>query len=99
MSRPVPSVPPDMALGAGESPAEQALILGHPDIFSTWSLLPYPEGRLEELVFLSGEFGETLMRYPRAIGALTALLGVSTPGSSAPTAGPSRPSPGNAPPR
>jgi radical SAM superfamily enzyme YgiQ (UPF0313 family) len=78
VSRPVPSVPPDMALGAGESPAEQALILGHPDIFSTWSLLPYPEGRLEELVFLSGEFGETLMRYPRAIGALTALLGVST---------------------
>lgn len=78
VSSPVPSVPPDMALGAGESPAEQALILGHPDIFSTWSLLPYPDGKLEELVFLSGEFGETLMRYPRSIGALTALLGLST---------------------
>ncbi len=78
VSSPVPSVPPDMALGAGESPGEQALILGHPDIFSTWSLLPYPDGKLDELVFLSGEFGETLMRYPRSVAALTTLLGLST---------------------
>ena len=74
-SRPVPSVPPDMALGAGESAPERALIEAHPDLFSTWSLLPYPDGKLEELVFLSGEFGETLMRYPRSIGALSAVTG------------------------
>lgn len=77
VSEPVPSVPPDMALGTGESAAERSLILGHPDLFSTWSLLPYPDGRLEELVFLSGEFGETLMRYPRSVGALASLSGAS----------------------
>ncbi|MDB2576261.1 B12-binding domain-containing radical SAM protein [Planctomycetota bacterium] len=76
-SSPVPGVPPDMALGAGESAAERALILGHPDIFSTWSLLPYPEEKLAELVFLSGEFGDTLMRYPRSVRALAAAAELS----------------------
>ena len=76
-SSPIPGVPPDMALGAGESPAERALILGHPDLFSTWSLLPYPKAQLAELVFLSGEFGETLMRYPRSVSALASLSGES----------------------
>ena len=74
-SRPVPSIPPDMALGAGTSAPERALIDAHPDLFSTWALLPYPEAQLQELVFLSGEFGETLMRYPRSFGALRALTG------------------------
>ncbi|MEM9380627.1 MAG: radical SAM protein, partial [Planctomycetota bacterium] len=72
-SRPVDGVPPDMALGAGESAGERALIAEHPDLFSTWALLPMDPTRLDELVWLSRELPETMMRFPRTFAALLAL--------------------------
>jgi radical SAM superfamily enzyme YgiQ (UPF0313 family) len=69
-SRPVEGVPPDMALGAGLSAPERALIEQHPDLFSTWSLLPYEDSRLRELIFLSLDFPEVLMRFPRTFAQL-----------------------------
>jgi len=69
-ARPSDTVPPDMALGAGESPEERALIDAHPDLFSTWALLPMAPERLDELVFLKDELGALLMRYPRTFHAL-----------------------------
>ncbi len=71
-SKPVEGVPPDMALGAGLSAPERALIDAHPDLFSTWALLPYSEERLRELVWLSLDFPEVLMRFPRTFGQLMA---------------------------
>lgn len=70
-ARPVPDVPPDMALGAGTSSEERALIEEHPDLFTTWALLPYTREKIDELVFLSSEFAELLMRYPRTVAAIT----------------------------
>ncbi len=71
-SKPVEGIPPDMALGAGLSSPERALIDAHPDLFSTWALLPYSEERLRELVWLSLDFPEVLMRFPRTFGQLMA---------------------------
>ena len=73
VSKPVEGVPPDMALGAGLSAPERALIDAHPDLFSTWALLPYTEERLRELIWLSLDFPEVLMRFPRTFGQLMAL--------------------------
>ncbi|MEM1451644.1 MAG: radical SAM protein [Planctomycetota bacterium] len=72
-SQPVDGIPPDMALGAGESAGERALIAAHPDLFSTWALLPMEPARLDELVWLSNELPETMMRFPRTFAALLAL--------------------------
>ncbi|WP_145196392.1 B12-binding domain-containing radical SAM protein [Planctomycetes bacterium Poly30] len=72
VSRPVEGIPPDMALGAGLSARERALIEAHPDLFSTWSLLPYEEDRLRELTFLSLDFPKVLMRFPRTFAQLMA---------------------------
>lgn len=68
-------VPPDMALGTGESPEERALIAAHPDLFSTWSHLPRPEEELRELAFFKEELAGTLMRFPRTFRALELALG------------------------
>lgn len=66
----VDGVPPDMALGAGDSAGERALIAAHPDLFSTWALLPMEPSRTEELVWLAKEFAEVVMRHPRSMAAL-----------------------------
>lgn len=71
-SQPVPGVPPDMALGAGLSAPEARLIAEHPDLFSTWALLPMDSAQLEELVWLSRDFAEVLMRFPRTFAQLMA---------------------------
>ena len=73
VSKPVEGVPPDMALGAGLSAPERALIEAHPDLFSTWALLPYTDERLRELIWLSLDFAEILMRFPRTFGQLMAM--------------------------
>lgn len=71
----VDGVPPDMALGAGDSAGERELIAAHPDLFSTWALLPMDDARLEELVWLAQEFAEVMTRHPRAIAALRRARG------------------------
>lgn len=69
-SRPVPGIPPDMAFGAGETGPEQELIQAHPDLFSTWHLLPWDEERLQDLRALATDLPEVLMRYPRTFSVL-----------------------------
>lgn len=64
-SRPVEGIPPDMAFGAGESAVERALIHEHPDLFTTWALLPQQEAHLRFLHELATGLPEVLMRYPR----------------------------------
>jgi radical SAM superfamily enzyme YgiQ (UPF0313 family) len=71
-SRPLEGIPPDMALGAGETAAERALIAAHPDLFSTWSLLPLGEERLRDLHAIATTLPEVLMRYPRTFAFLCA---------------------------
>lgn len=58
-------IQPDMAFGAGESADERALIEAHPDLFTTFSLLPRPEHELRELAALAASLPELLMRFPR----------------------------------
>ncbi|MEM8710753.1 MAG: radical SAM protein [Planctomycetota bacterium] len=87
-SRPVEGVPPDMALGAGLSRPERELIEAHPDLFSTWALLPYGDEKVAELVFLSKELPEVLMRFPRTfaqlmVGATGGEPGTTTSGALA----------------
>ena len=72
-SHPVDGIPPDMALGAGETTPERELIATHPDLFSTWSLLTSLPGGEEHLRFLhqaSKRVPDLLMRYPRSLLAL-----------------------------
>jgi len=69
VSRPVEGIPPDMALGAGETTAERALIDAHPDLFSTWALLtslPGGEEHLRALHRMTKRVPDLLMRYPRS---------------------------------
>jgi len=80
-SEPVPDIPPDMALGAGTTAPERALIAAHPDLFSTWHLLTNQVGgpaRLRELHALSTEVPEVLMRYAQTHAALVRVSGLST---------------------
>ncbi len=69
-SRPIDGIPPDMAIGAGETAAERALIAAHPDLFSTFALLPGDEDHLKELHRIAKELPEILMRYPRTFALL-----------------------------
>lgn len=69
-ARAVEGIPPDMALGAGETAAEQALIAAHPDLFSTFALLPQPTERLHALAEIARELPEVLMRFPRTFALL-----------------------------
>ncbi|MEL6428353.1 MAG: radical SAM protein [Planctomycetota bacterium] len=80
VSRPVVGVPPDMALGAGDTPEERALIDAHPDLFSTWALLPMEPEELALLRFLKDELSELLMRFPRTFAALRRTLGAAPDG-------------------
>ena len=74
-SRPIEGIPPDMALGTGETRPERDLILAHPDLFSTWSLLPDSEAHLRDLHAIASALPEVLMRYPRTFALLRALRG------------------------
>jgi len=67
---PLEGVPPDMAWGAGESAPERELIAAHPDIFSTFSLLPLPESELRELAGIADRLPPVLHRYPRTFSLL-----------------------------
>jgi hypothetical protein len=69
-SQPIAGIPPDMAFGAGETEPERALIAAHPDLFSTWSLLPQDEAHLRDLHAIATELPEVLMRYPRTFALL-----------------------------
>ncbi len=67
-SSPLEGIPPDMALGAGETKPERELIAAHPDLFSTWSLLtslPGGEVHLRNLHEITKRVPDLLMRYPR----------------------------------
>lgn len=65
-ARPLDGVPPDMALGAGETGPERALIEAHPDLFSSFALLPQPEERLRELASISHTLPELYLNAPRS---------------------------------
>jgi hypothetical protein len=71
-SRPIEGIPPDMAFGAGETAPERALIAAHPDLFSTWSLLPQDEARLRDLHAIATALPEILMRFPRTFALIGA---------------------------
>lgn len=74
-ARPIEGIPPDMAFGAGEGVHERALIAAHPDLFTTWALLPQAEAQLRHLHQLATELPEVLMRYPRTWQRMAAQLG------------------------
>jgi hypothetical protein len=69
-ARPVEGVPPDMARGAGETAAERAWIARHPDLFTTFALLPGDADEQRALARLSVELPEVLHRYPRTFALL-----------------------------
>lgn len=77
-SRPVDGIPPDMALGAGLTLPERELIAAHPDLFSSWALLPGDEETHRFHHAIARELPELLMRYPQTHAALRALSGRST---------------------
>lgn len=74
-AHPVADIPPDMAFGAGTSEAERALIAAHPDLFTTWALLPLPEKRLRDLHRLASNLPEVLMRFGRTFSVLRRARG------------------------
>ncbi len=74
-SLPVEGIPPDMAFGTGTSAAERELIRAHPDLFTTWALLPLPERRLRDLSRLALSLPEVLQRYGRTFSALRRARG------------------------
>lgn len=78
LSKPHTQIKPDMALGAGHSAAERALIEAHPDLFSSWALLPLPIERLEELAWMRDTLPELLQRYPRTWALLRREFGVDS---------------------
>jgi radical SAM superfamily enzyme YgiQ (UPF0313 family) len=74
-ARPIEGIPPDMALGAGLTAPERALIEAHPDLFTTWCLLPLGEERLRDLASIARELPEVLMRYPKSFALMGRHLG------------------------
>jgi hypothetical protein len=78
-SEPVEGIPPDMALGAGTTAPERALIAAHPDLFSTFALLSAEPGgvaRLRALHALSAGLPDVLMARPRAFEYARRRLGL-----------------------
>lgn len=74
-ARPVEGIPPDMAWGAGDEPEERALRAAHPDLFTTWALLPDDAEHLRALHALASELPDVLMRFPRAFTRLARARG------------------------
>jgi hypothetical protein len=77
-TRRVEGIPPDMALGAGDSPAEQILIEAHPDVFSTWHQLPHSEEHLKELAKIARKLPLLLQRHARTFALLRPHLGLDS---------------------
>ena len=78
-SRPVEGIPPDMALGAGGTRAEQELIAAYPDLFSTFALLTAEPGgaeHLRKLHVLAQTLPEVLMTWPRTFALLRQRAGI-----------------------
>lgn len=72
-ARAVEGIPPDMAFGTGETAVERALIAAHPDLFTTFALLPDSVAYLRDLHAIATELPEVLMRYPRTFALLREL--------------------------
>ena len=66
----IDDIPPDMAVGAGESPLERDLIDTHPDLFSTWHQLPHSDQRLRRLAKIAKKLPVLLQRYPRCFALM-----------------------------
>jgi hypothetical protein len=77
-ARPLDGVPPDMALGAGTTAPERALIEAHPDLFSSFALLPQPEERLRELARISHTLPEVFLSAPRSFAYLRSSQGMNS---------------------
>jgi len=77
-SRPIAGIAPDMALGAGASAAERALIAAHPDLFSCFALLSAGEHarELPRLAQLRDLGAPLLMRHARSFGWLARQRGL-----------------------
>lgn len=76
-SQQVEGIPPDMAFGAGETPAEQVLINANPDLFSTWHQVPLPSAHLLELAKIAKKLPVLLQRYARCFALLRDHLGLN----------------------
>jgi len=79
-ARAVPGIPPDMARGAGETAPERAWIDAHPDLFTTFALLPGDALEQRALYEIASELPEILQRYPRTFAVLGHALGANTLG-------------------
>ncbi len=78
-SQEVEGIAPDMALGCGRSTEERALIEAHPDLFSSFHLLPaalFPDGieSLRELASMAKGLPELWRRYARTYALASRLL-------------------------
>ncbi len=82
-SRPIEGIPPDMALGAGETASERELIAAHPDLFTTWALLPDDEAHMRNLAEIAQTLPDVLMRYPRTFALLRDARGFDSRGTNA----------------
>lgn len=83
-SRPLTGIVPDMAWGAGDTPAERALIDAHPDLFGTFAVLADPlggEARVRWLRELADALPPVLMRYARTYALLVRRLGTDVLGA------------------
>jgi anaerobic magnesium-protoporphyrin IX monomethyl ester cyclase len=78
-SRPLADIAPDMALGAGQSAGERALIAAHPDLFSCFALLSAGEhaAQLPRLALLRDLGAPLLMRHSRSFGWLARRRGLA----------------------
>jgi hypothetical protein len=75
----VHDIPPDMALGAGLTGPERALIEGHPDLFSTFALAVEDDADLHRwrtLHSLATGLPPLLERYPKSFALLARRRGV-----------------------
>ena len=77
-ARALEGIEPDMAFGTGRSRVERELIAAHPDIFSTYALLPLPEEHLRELSHIAQCLPPVLEKTPRSFAALCKLRGMDT---------------------
>jgi hypothetical protein len=78
-ARVVAGIAPDMALGAGTTAPERALVDAHPDLFGTFRLLAcdeHEEQALRRLARMRDELGPLLQRLPRTFALVARRLGL-----------------------
>jgi len=80
-ARPVADIPPDMARGAGETASERAWIDAHPDLFTTFALLPGDADAHRDHARIAAELPDVLHRYPRTFALLGRILGLGARGT------------------